>query len=385
MKHICIITTSLYEEKSIQPLIAKIRKDNGLYLTLLSTCRHHSPEIDIQYRHIEEHGDTLDESLEISLNPSCQPRIPVRMDQMEYARMIGEIDPEIVVVAGNSFESFSAAIAANLTCDLPVAHIGGGESDFDPDGPSFGYGITKLAHLHFTTTEAYRQRVIGFGEHPERVFHTGALAIERLNAQDPHSWQDFCEKTDLLIDDRFLLVSLSPDRTINSRNRALVDNLLAALSANHLADYKLLVHLPDERGLGKILRRQMDEFSQAHPDRIRYVDSLSSRTGISAMIYCRAMIGNSARAIVEGASLKVPAVNIGDLQKDLDKAPNILDCSPEKAEILRAVDTVMSLEFLNGVNEMTSPFEKQEPALQIKNMLKDFTRADMKPKAYFEG
>ncbi|HJO62434.1 MAG TPA: UDP-N-acetylglucosamine 2-epimerase, partial [Desulfobacterales bacterium] len=40
--------------------------------------------------------------------------------------------------------------------------------------------ITKMSHLHFTSTETYRNRVIQLGERPEHVFNVGSLGVENL-------------------------------------------------------------------------------------------------------------------------------------------------------------------------------------------------------------
>lgn len=210
MKHGCTITTSLEEEKALLPLMEELKSDPNLVHTHLSTCGFSSPELTIQYLNIEEGGDNLDQAITISLDPGRVTASSSGFDPEEITRQIREIHPELVVVAGESFETFSAAIAASMTLDIPVAHVGGGESRFDPEGPSYGYGITKMAHLHFTASETYRKRVIGFGEHPDRVYNVGALALEGLRRVTPLSCSAFAKKMNWDKEDRFLLVSLSP-------------------------------------------------------------------------------------------------------------------------------------------------------------------------------
>ena len=42
------------------------------------------------------------------------------------------------------------------------------------------HSITKFSHLHFTSTEAYRKRVIQLGEHPDTVFNVGAIGLDAI-------------------------------------------------------------------------------------------------------------------------------------------------------------------------------------------------------------
>jgi len=96
-----------------------------------------------------------------------------------FYRLLKLLKPEIVILLGNLYETFSAAIAASQN-NIPIAHIQGDESNFGTWDDSYGYGITKLSHLHFTTIEKYRQQVIRFGESSEKVFNVGSLLVEKI-------------------------------------------------------------------------------------------------------------------------------------------------------------------------------------------------------------
>ena len=37
-----------------------------------------------------------------------------------------------------------------------------------------------MSHIHFTSTETYRKRVIQLGESPDRVFLVGALGVDAI-------------------------------------------------------------------------------------------------------------------------------------------------------------------------------------------------------------
>ena len=84
--------------------------------------------------------------------------------------------PHVIVVLGDRFEVFSA-VAAALVAKIPVAHIHGGELTEGAFDDALRHSITKMSHLHFTSTSEYRRRVIQLGEQPDRVFHVGALGI----------------------------------------------------------------------------------------------------------------------------------------------------------------------------------------------------------------
>ena len=43
------------------------------------------------------------------------------------------------------------------------------------------HSITKMSHIHFTSTNDYRNKVIQMGENPKYVFNIGALGLEDIN------------------------------------------------------------------------------------------------------------------------------------------------------------------------------------------------------------
>ena len=58
------------------------------------------------------------------------------------------------------FWAILAAVTVALISKIPVAHIHGGETTEGAFDEAFRHSITKMSHLHFTSTEQYRKRVI---------------------------------------------------------------------------------------------------------------------------------------------------------------------------------------------------------------------------------
>jgi GDP/UDP-N,N'-diacetylbacillosamine 2-epimerase (hydrolysing) len=80
---------------------------------------------------------------------------------------------------GDRYEIFSAVSAAHVN-QLPVAHLSGGEVTAGAIDDAFRHSITKMSHLHFTSIEEYRDRVIQLGENPKTVFNVGEIGLENI-------------------------------------------------------------------------------------------------------------------------------------------------------------------------------------------------------------
>src|SRR3989338_4361589 len=94
----------------------------------------------------------------------------------EFSTYFNHIRPDVVVVRGDRFEVLAAAAAA-ASMNIPVAHIEGGDLSGTLD-ESIRHSITKLSHIHFTTNDEARKRVIRMGEDPNYVFNFGSPDIE---------------------------------------------------------------------------------------------------------------------------------------------------------------------------------------------------------------
>lgn len=384
MKNICIITGTLSDYQTIKPLIKEFQKDESAYLTVVSTGKHQNREMLVTTIRVEEEGFTIDERTNIRFfdkKPSIQDHA-VDFEQLEYNRILKQLNPDIVILHGNSYVTLSAAIAATQN-DIPIAHIQGGETSFGTWDDSYGYGITKLSQLHFTAAEKYRQQVIRFGEHSKAVFNVGSLVLEKIKAGITQDRYSFLNKIGLNKNDDFILVSIHPDADMGSKNEYMFREILNSLAVEQLKNFKLVFNKPKAEGLGKMMIRMIDEFSLDHPGRTISLPFMELKDLNCAIKYCSVLVGNGSHSMIIAPCHKTPVINIGDRQKDKIRSQNIIDTSFEKEKILLSVQKGLSKEFNSTLNNMSSPFEKGSATRQIKKIIKDFTKKDVSPKAYY--
>jgi len=77
------------------------------------------------------------------------------------------------------YEMLAPASTA-LALRIPVAHIEGGEVSQGAIDDQVRNALTKLAHIHFASTETARRRVVSMGEEPWRVHRAGAPSLDHL-------------------------------------------------------------------------------------------------------------------------------------------------------------------------------------------------------------
>ena len=87
--------------------------------------------------------------------------------------------PDLLLLIADRYEMLAPAAVA-LALRIPIAHIEGGEVSQGAIDDQVRNALTKLAHIHFTSTETARRRVIAMGEEPWRVHRAGAPSLDHL-------------------------------------------------------------------------------------------------------------------------------------------------------------------------------------------------------------
>src|SRR5690606_33419359 len=113
-------------------------------------------------------------------------------------------------VLGDRVELLAACEAATIA-KVPIVHLHGGEITEGAVDEKVRHAVSKLAFLHFTSTEVYRRRVIQMGECPKRVINCGALGLEAMSRQSTASREQLVEKIGILPEDKYFLVVYHPE------------------------------------------------------------------------------------------------------------------------------------------------------------------------------
>jgi UDP-N-acetylglucosamine 2-epimerase len=69
-----------------------------------------------------------------------------------------------------------------------------------------------------------------------------------------------------------------------------------------------------------------------------------------------ALVGNSSSALIEAPAVGLPAVNVGDRQRDRARAANVIDVPHERQAIVEAIGTALSPEFRARLEALDSPY-----------------------------
>jgi UDP-hydrolysing UDP-N-acetyl-D-glucosamine 2-epimerase len=293
---------------------------------------------------------------------------------IEISNYFSKISPDLVITIGDRFETLATAISASYM-NIRLAHIQGGEITGSID-ESVRHAITKLAHVHFPSTENAKKNIIKMGEDKNYVFLTGCPSIDivkknniKLNQIDTLKKGGVGIKFDF--HKPYLLVIFHPVTTefggIEKQTKILA-NTIDDLNLNTIWLWPNVDAGTDK--ISKILRifREKNKLKK-----VTFFKNFDNDEYITILKNCSCAIGNSSSFIREGSFIGLPAVNIGSRQNKREKSRNITDVKiiskkNIKKAVLKKLNSKFKKEILygsgNAGKKIAKILEKVKPPIQ---------------------
>ena len=368
-KKICIVTGTRAEWGLLSRLAELIRQDTGLQLQIIATNMHLDPRYGNTDKEIEEAGFMIDYRVPMNaIGDDAQSTVKSMGTAVSgFADAYQTLHPDMLVVLGDRYEIL-AAVQAALIFRIPVAHIHGGEITEGAFDDAIRHAVTKMSHLHFTATEAYRERVIQMGEQPGMVFNVGALGVDNIR-QIPLWDKTETEKSlgGFALDKKTVLITFHPVTLEEGTAEQQINELLGAL--DEVKDLKVIFTMPNSDTGNRIISEKIRDWCDSNQDRAVWFDSLGLKRYLSVLQYIGGVVGNSSSGIIEVPSFGIPTINIGDRQKGRIAAPSVTNCLPKKEDILSALSLLLRGKLsLGGQN----PYDKAGTAETIHKILREF-------------
>jgi UDP-hydrolysing UDP-N-acetyl-D-glucosamine 2-epimerase len=367
-RKVCVVTDSRAEYGLLHWTMKEIEKHVGLDLQVVVCGGHLSPEFGQTYKVIENDGFRLDGRVEMTLSGDTPSAISksIGLGCIGFADTFENLQPDIIVLLGDRYELLAAAQAA-LIARIPIAHIHGGETTEGAIDEAIRHSITKMSHLHFTTADEHRRRVIQLGEMPDRVYNFGAPGLDHLRHFTPLSRQQLGESLNMKLDENFFLVTYHPVTLAKIDPGVAMKALLHAL--DQFPDYQILITAPNTDTAGRTLFPIIQNFAAERPARVAFEVSLGQERYLSALSHASAVVGNSSSGLIEAPSIPVATVNIGERQRGRLRAASVVNCAETENDISTAIAQALTSDHQAVVACSTNPYDSGETASRIVSIL----------------
>ncbi len=385
MRKICVVTGTRAEYGLLSRLMRLIQNSPDTQLQVIATNMHLSPRYGNTYQEIERDGFTIDCKIPIIDENDKDDAVTTVKSMAKalagFADAYNELKPDMVVVLGDRYEILAAAEAAMIE-RIPIAHIHGGEVTEGAFDDAIRHSITKMSHLHFTSTEAYRKRIIQLGEQPDRVFYTGAVGVENVKRLPLMSKEETEKEIDFKIYENTILVTYHPVTLGNRTAKDDIDDFIAALEERN--DLRVIFTMPNSDTGSQFIVKAVNGFVERNKSRTKAFKSLGVVRYLSVMKQVSAVVGNSSSGIVEVPSFGIPTLNIGDRQKGRIQAESTYNCLPDKDSVLKGLDCVLSKEFRELASKVYNPYEKANTAEEIFKVISTYPVEQLNQKHFYD-
>lgn len=367
MRKICVITGTRAEYGLLSGLMRLIQQSKKTELQIIATNMHLSSRYGETYREIENDGFTIDYKVPI-LDDSYNQLESMSKALVGIGNALDKLTPDLVVLLGDRYEIMAAATVCLMKC-IPIAHLHGGEITEGAYDDAIRHSVTKMSHLHFTSTEEYRKRIIQLGEAPERVYYVGAPGVENIHQLPLMTKQELKDSLGFDVDENTWLVTYHPV-TLADSAKCDIEALLHVLE-----EYKektVIFTMPNSDNGGSIIADAIAAWVYINKDRAHVYASLGVKRYLSVLKYCGACIGNSSSGILEAPSFHIPTLDIGSRQQGRIAADSVWHCGTSEKEIHEGLHHIMSDEFKDIAQHTVNPYDKPGTAKAIFDIISTY-------------
>ena len=208
------------------------KKEKNTYL--IASGSHFSKKYGFTFEEIK--NDKIKNIIKAPINISNKNDLSIIKNFSSATNVIGKkldiLNPSLIVLLGDRYETLAVAVAAMIK-RIPIAHFNGGELTEGAYDDSIRHSITKISHIHFTSHEIYKKRLIQMGENKKNIFNYGSLGAFTAKHEKLLEKKEVLKKLNLKKNDKYLVITFHPITLDKKLSKKYFKNLISILD-----DYK---------------------------------------------------------------------------------------------------------------------------------------------------
>lgn len=345
MRKILAITSIRSEYDLMSRLYQLLHADPEVELQLLVSGAHLSPSQGYTVDLIRADGFTILAEIETLISAdSASSRL-----KTASCLLAGSIDwvrkynPDLIIYAGDREDVLVGAMLGSFL-GIPTAHFFAGDHSVEGhiDNP-IRHAASKLSSAHFVSIAEHKQRLMCMGESASRIFTIGSIALDKFLLEPVIDLKNILDKIgagEHAYQSPLALLIFHP---IEEEKEVAADYIINATQALIAKGYHVCVGSPNTDPGNFHLFQTLSELS-VRPE-VTFYHNLSRTDFVNLMRNTQVMVGNSSAGLLEAATLKLPAINIGLRQKGRLCSANVIFVDGQYQSILKALETISGDEF----------------------------------------
>lgn len=247
-----------------------------------------------------------------------------------FSAYIKDVHPDLIVVHGDRVEALAGAIVGSLN-NILVAHIEGGELSGTID-ELIRHSVSKLSHIHYTSNEEAKQRLLQMGELEESIFTIGSPDVDIMFSDDLPSIDEVKRYYEINFES-YAIAMYHPVTTEVENTEEEANQFVDAL----IESGKNYVVIYPNNDLGSKLILKAYQRLRSY-NRFKIFPSIRFEYFLTLLKDSDFIIGNSSAGVREAPYYGIPTINIGNRQLNRASSSKIVNVSHQKDDILNAIN-----------------------------------------------
>jgi len=364
-RRIAVVTSSRADYSHLYWPLRELNAHPAIELGVFVLGPHLSPQFGNTVAEIERGGFPIKARMECLLSSDTDTGMAktIGIAIQSLADALTAWRPDLLLLIADRYEMLAPASVA-VAMRIPIAHIEGGEVSQGAIDDQVRNAITKLAHVHFTSTDMARRRVIAMGEESWRVHHAGAPSLDHLRRSKLLDRRALEGRLGVKLSTPSMLAAWHPVTILRDTN-AEAEALFAALEKT---PGQLIFVYPNTDAGSHALIERARAVVKSRSDTHLFVN-LDAVTYWSLLGQVDVMVGNSSSGIMEAASFGLPVVNVGMRQQGRERARNVIDVKADSNAIVRSIGRALNPAFRARLRGMKNPYGDGTAAKKIARVL----------------
>lgn len=339
MKKILFITGTRADYGKMKYLMQAVEKEEQFELYIYICGMHLLPQYGNTYNGIVNEG-YKNVHIARGINYTSDMSVNLGNTITNLSGYVHDMQPDMIVVHGDRIDALAGAIVGALN-NIWVAHIEGGEISGTID-ESIRHAVSKFAHFHFVANGDAAKRLIQLGEKKDNIFEIGSPDIDVMLSDTLPDFEEVKRWYKLRFD-KYAIVIYHPVTTEVGELAVKVNNLMEALKESN---HKYVIIYPNNDTGTEVIISCIEQVRNT--EQFEVFKTLKFEYFLTLLKNADFIIGNSSVGVREACVYGIPAIDIGNRQKNrykTDIIKNIRHCGESKDEIAEAIRNISNTRY----------------------------------------
>ena len=369
MRTILGITGIRSEYDIMSSVFHAINDHADLNFQVFVTGAHLSSAYGLTVEEIQKDGFLIADQVDSLINgdtDSCRVK-GLAIQLQGLIQTVVRLRPDILLVLGDREESMTTALVGAYM-NIPVAHVAGGDRVVGNVDDQIRHAVSKLSHVHFTTNEESKQRLLKLGEQDFRVINVGNPGLDRLVHTRQLSVKELSQRLDVKLSsgEPYLILI---QHIISSEIDQAYEQMVITLEAIKELGITTILSYPNSDAGGQEMIRAIEEYRFQIPH-LHIFKNIPRLEFVNILRNASCLVGNSSAGILEAPILKLPVVNIGNRQSERLHSENVTFIPHQKDQIISAItNSLYDPEVKKRVDNCINPYGDGNSSARIASIL----------------